>query len=60
MISVNLFNILNSLKKPDACTELIYEKLMYPCWHAIPKSRPTFNEILLVIKALIATNGEFV
>lgn len=41
------------LKKPELCEEIIYHDLILPCWNAIPKCRPNFDQIITKIIMLM-------
>ncbi|XP_054727303.1 tyrosine-protein kinase hopscotch [Anastrepha obliqua] len=40
------------LQKPDLCPQIVYNKLMLPCWQADPKARPTFAMLLNAIQTI--------
>ncbi|KNC24939.1 Tyrosine-protein kinase hopscotch [Lucilia cuprina] len=40
------------LRKPPLCPDNVYDRLMKTCWHANPKLRPTFREIVGVIQSI--------
>jgi serine/threonine protein kinase len=33
------------LSRPDACPPDLFDKVVYPCWNATPKKRPSFQKI---------------
>ncbi|XP_036317971.1 tyrosine-protein kinase hopscotch-like [Rhagoletis pomonella] len=41
------------LRKPDLCPQIVYDKLMLPCWQADPKARPTFTALLDSIRSIM-------
>nr|XP_014102443.1 tyrosine-protein kinase hopscotch [Bactrocera oleae] len=46
------------LQKPELCSQIIYDKLMLPCWKVEPKSRPDFAKILDIIQLIMEEDGE--
>ncbi|XP_050332636.1 tyrosine-protein kinase hopscotch [Bactrocera neohumeralis] len=46
------------LQKPELCSQIIYDKLMLPCWKREPKSRPDFAKILDIIQLIVEEDGE--
>ena len=39
------------LLKPANCPTAVFEKLMRPCWQALPKDRPAFSSLVPVVRA---------
>ncbi|XP_067640532.1 tyrosine-protein kinase hopscotch [Eurosta solidaginis] len=46
------------LQKPDMCPQIVYDKLMLPCWQAEPQARPTFATLLDAIRSIMDEEGE--
>ncbi|ALC49431.1 hop, partial [Drosophila busckii] len=44
------------LPQPLLCPDFVYNDMMLPCWHEIPKSRPTFSKIIQIIQAQVGVN----
>lgn len=51
-MNISFFFYHSSLRKPQLCPDNVYDRLMKPCWHANPKLRPTFREIVVVIESI--------
>ncbi|XP_068706025.1 uncharacterized protein [Montipora foliosa] len=46
------------LPKPDGCTDEIYD-IMLNCWHANPKQRPTFEELVHLTDTLLTAEANY-
>ncbi|XP_055912782.1 tyrosine-protein kinase hopscotch [Eupeodes corollae] len=48
------------LKKPDLCPQIVYDQIMKPSWHAEKEKRPTFKQIIKIIKSIQNSNEDLI
>lgn len=47
------------LEKPDHCKREMYN-IMFYCWDANPKERPTFNELVHLLDKLLISENDYI